>query len=90
MSDRQDFLSIETRKVLDELGNAGSIVEWFAVTGDNHPVAPAALTEQDDPNPNAVVVVWTKDETATLITTAWTEDPLPDSALTTTKIVKED
>lgn len=69
-----DFLSLETRKVLNGLGNAGSIIEWYAVCGDNRPVEPDALTDTDDPDPNSVIVIW-PDETATLITTAHTEDP---------------
>jgi hypothetical protein len=69
-----DFLSLETRKVLNGLGNAGSIIEWYAVCDDDRPVEPSALTDGDDPDPNSVIVIW-PDETATLITTAHTEDP---------------
>lgn len=76
MSDRQDFLDLETRKVLNALGNAGSIIEWWAVTLDGEPIVPEILGE--DPSGvvvnNSVVVIW-PDESATLITTAMTNDP---------------
>lgn len=75
--DSDDFLSPEARKVLNALGNAGAIIQWYAVTADNEAVAPEA-SDIDPKNldPNSFVVVW-PDETATLITTAHTEDPYP-------------
>lgn len=68
-----DIISTEMRQVLDVLGNAGAIIEWYGVDWDGNPVA-SDKAQSGGVDPNSVVVVW-PDETATVITTAHTEDP---------------
>lgn len=73
MTNDIDIISDEARQVLDVLGNTGAIARWYAVDWDNEPIEPDDA-QPGGVDPNSVIVVW-HDETATLITTAYTEDP---------------